>query len=206
MPRRSPEYMESQRLRFCEAAMACFSRNGVAATNLTDICDETGLSMGALYKHFASRDDLLEAILRLRLDYRNTLLRGETWAELRAALLRYRRDLDELPFWREFQGMADWNKRLTHIRVEQAGLVLAQIEEQLARYAASGEITPAFDLPRTTQLISIIFDGSLTGVRSSGDLHIVLEDLADYLDLAVGATSTPKRQRPKKPLVAALAL
>ncbi|WP_162935723.1 TetR/AcrR family transcriptional regulator [Tsuneonella amylolytica] len=189
MPKRSREYMDSQRLRFCEAAMACFSRNGVVATNLTDICDETGLSMGALYKHFASRDELLVAVLQLRLEHRNALLRGETWAELRDALLRYRNDLDGLPFWRELQAMADWNERLAGIRVEQAGLILAQIKEQLARYVATGEISPAFDLSRTTQLVSIIFEGSLTSVRSSGDLHIVLEDLADYLDLAVGVIS-----------------
>ncbi len=169
--------------------MACFSRNGVVATNLTDICDETGLSMGALYKHFASRDELLVAVLQLRLEHRNALLRGETWAELRDALLRYRNDLDGLPFWRELQAMADWNERLAGIRVEQAGLILAQIKEQLARYVATGEISPAFDLSRTTQLVSIIFEGSLTSVRSSGDLHIVLEDLADYLDLAVGVIS-----------------
>jgi AcrR family transcriptional regulator len=45
----------------------------VAATNLTDICAEAGLSMGALYKHFSSREDLLEAILQLRLQHRNEL-------------------------------------------------------------------------------------------------------------------------------------
>jgi len=44
MPKRSPEYMQQQRLRFCEAAMACFRRKGVVATSLNDICEEAGLS------------------------------------------------------------------------------------------------------------------------------------------------------------------
>ena len=37
MPRRTPEYMLSQRLRFCEGAMVCFRRKGIAATNLNDM-------------------------------------------------------------------------------------------------------------------------------------------------------------------------
>lgn len=206
MPKRSPEYMEGQRLRFCAAAMACFSRKGVAASNLTDICEEAGLSMGALYKHFASRDDLLEAVLQLRCERRNSLLRGESWSELRRAIVNYWSELQGLPFWREFQGITDWNERLRHVRLRQAQAILAQLRDQLDRYVASGEIQPPFDLGRSAQLVSIIFDGSTIGIRSSGELHIMLEDLAAYLDLAVGASRPPKAERRKATLHVAAAL
>lgn len=186
MPKRSAEYMESQRLRFCEAAMACFSRKGVAASNLTDICEEAGLSMGALYKHFTSRDELLEAILQLRSEHRNSMLRGETWADLRMALVDYWRELQALPFWREFLGVSDWNDQLRNLRIEQARVILTQLQTQLEVFAARGEINPPFDLARTAQLLSIIFDGSTTGMRSSGEFHIMLDDLGAYLDFAVG--------------------
>jgi AcrR family transcriptional regulator len=203
MPKRSPEYMESQRLRFCEAAMACFSRKGVAASNLTDICEEAGLSMGALYKHFTSREELLEAILQLRCERRNALLCGETWADLRTAIVNYWRELQGLPFWREFQGISDWNEQLRKLRLQQAHFILAQIQNQLESYVARGEINPPFDLARTAQLVSIIFDGSITGIRSSGEFHVMLNDLAAYLDHAVGLPQTGPRKRKKTSLAVA---
>lgn len=195
MPKRSPEYMENQRVRFCRAAMACFSRKGVAATNLIDICEEAQLSMGALYKHFSSRDDLLEAVLRLRCERRNTLLHGESWADLRMAIVAYWQELQELPFWREFQGVTDWNEQLRRVRLQQAQLILTQIQAQLERFTEAGEIQPPFDLGRTAQLVSIIFDGSIIGIRSSGELHIMLDDLTAYLDHAVGLPHSAKSKR-----------
>lgn len=190
MPKRSPEYMEGQRLRFCEAAIACFRRKGVVASNLTDICEESGLSMGALYKHFSSRDDLLEAVLEQRFAWRANLLHGNTWRELHAALLDYRKDADSNPFWREFHGVVDWNQRLRDIRIREARVILAQIVHLLTRYAAAGEIDPPFGLKQTAQLVSIIVDGSMLEVRSDPKLRVSLSDLGAYLDFAVGCKTT----------------
>jgi len=178
--------MDEQRLKFCEAAMACFRRKGVVATNLTDICDETGLSMGALYKFFGSREDLLEGVLRQLLVRRNELLQGGSWPELRAALLRYKDERAANPFWAEFQGVVDWSERLLAVRVAEGRKVLQQLQRQLAGYAAAGEIEPPFDARRTAQLLSIVIDGSLVEVRAAKDLKVSAQDLGRYLDLAVG--------------------
>ena len=187
MPKRSPEYMAAQRVRFCEAALACFRRKGVVASNLTDICQESGLSMGALYKHFSSRDELLEAVLEYRLAWRNELLKGSTWPELRAALLDYRRSGEDNPFWREFQGVADWNETLRDIRIREGRVILVQIEHLLERFIAAGEIAPPFDVKRVAQLISIIIDGSMVDVRTAPTLRVEMADLSAYLDRAGGA-------------------
>jgi AcrR family transcriptional regulator len=42
-------------------AVACelFARNGFAGTNIQDICAATGLSVGTLYHHFGSKEELL---------------------------------------------------------------------------------------------------------------------------------------------------
>lgn len=187
VPKRSREYMDAQRLRFCEAAMACFRRKGVVATNLNDICEEAGLSMGALYKHFASRDELLEAILALRLAGRNEALHGSSWPELRAAILAMREDNDRNPFWREFLAHANHNDAMRELRLQEGAALLAQIDAQVRRFAEAGEIDPPFPPRETAQLISVIFDGSTVDVRTATRLHVALETLAAYLDHAVGA-------------------
>ena len=190
MPRRSREYMDGQRRRFCEAAIRCFKLRGVVATNLTMICEETGLSMGAFYKLYGSRDELLEAVYLIRFVDRNERLHGATWADLRKAMLAYREKLAHEPFWREMDGMADWDPRLLEVRLRQAMIILGQIALQLERYKAAGEIEPALDVDRTAQLVSLIFDGSTSAVRQSSQLQVSPRDLARFLDLAVGALPT----------------
>jgi AcrR family transcriptional regulator len=200
MPRRSREYMDGQRRRFCEAAIRCFKLRGVVATNLTMICEETGLSMGAFYKLYSSRDELLEAVYLIRFIDRNERLHAATWPELRKAMLAYREKLAQEPFWREMDGMADWDSRLLDLRLRQAKIILSQIAQQLKRYQAAGEIQPALDVDRTAQLVSLIFDGSTFVVRQVSPLHISPQDLARFLDFAVGAVPTaPKRKTTRRP-------
>lgn len=187
MPRRTPEYMLSQRLRFCEAAMACFRRKGVAATNLNDICEETGLSMGALYKHFPNRDALLAAVLELRLSQRNDTFRAKSWRDLRRALLAARGDQGADTFWREFSSMADWNEALQQIRLRQWESISQYLAARIAEFTANGEIRPHFDPVRTTHLISLIFDGSTVAIRMANAALFDPDDIGEYLDFAVGA-------------------
>lgn len=167
--------------------MACFRRKGVAATNLTDICTETGLSMGALYKHFPNRDALLAAVLELRMSQRSDTLRGRTWKELRRALLALRSDQSSDPFWREFSAMSDWNEALYDIRLRQWERLSKYLAGKIAEFTATGEIKPHFDPARTTHLISMIFDGATLTIRLANEAIFNPNDLADYLDFAVGA-------------------
>lgn len=48
----------SQRGVIIEAALACFARSGYDATRVRDIAEAAGVSEGALYRHFASKDEL----------------------------------------------------------------------------------------------------------------------------------------------------
>ena len=46
-----------------DAALRLFDSGGYGGTTVRDIAQECGLSPGALYNHFASKDDLLFAII-----------------------------------------------------------------------------------------------------------------------------------------------
>lgn len=62
MPKLSPEQQAARRLRIVDAAERCFSRNGFHRTTMQDICKEAGISPGALYLYFDSKEALIEAL------------------------------------------------------------------------------------------------------------------------------------------------
>ncbi len=62
MPRRSQEYLDARRAQILAAAKRCFVRNGFHETSMQDLFAEAGLSAGAVYGYFASKDDVILAI------------------------------------------------------------------------------------------------------------------------------------------------
>jgi AcrR family transcriptional regulator len=48
------------RTRIIEAAMDLFSKNGFEVTSVSDICDKAGVSKGAFYHHFPSKQDIFQ--------------------------------------------------------------------------------------------------------------------------------------------------
>ncbi|HEY1591200.1 MAG TPA: helix-turn-helix domain-containing protein [Solirubrobacteraceae bacterium] len=67
MPRVSDEYMARRRGEILEAAKACFAREGFHATSMRDIYRECELSPGAVYNHFASKEEIVRALGEERL-------------------------------------------------------------------------------------------------------------------------------------------
>lgn len=62
MPRVSSEHLEARRRQILDAARTCFVRNGFHMTSMQDVLREADLSMGAVYRYFASKEELIHAI------------------------------------------------------------------------------------------------------------------------------------------------
>ena len=62
MPRVSDEYLEQRRQQILEAARRCFARQGFHETTMQDVFAESGMSAGAVYRYFKTKDDLIQAI------------------------------------------------------------------------------------------------------------------------------------------------
>lgn len=60
-PKVSQEYLDARRRQILEAACTCFSRKGFHQTTIGDICDEAGLSTGAVYGHFEDKEEMIRA-------------------------------------------------------------------------------------------------------------------------------------------------
>ncbi|SDD87970.1 TetR/AcrR family transcriptional regulator [Actinokineospora iranica] len=63
MPRVTQPYRDARRRQIVSAARRCFTRSGFHATSMQDIFAESGLSAGAVYGYFASKEALVEAIV-----------------------------------------------------------------------------------------------------------------------------------------------
>ncbi len=61
-PKVSEEYLEDRRNQILDAAVATFSCNGFHQTTIEDIRLEAGLSRGAVYHYFKSKEDIIDAI------------------------------------------------------------------------------------------------------------------------------------------------
>jgi TetR/AcrR family transcriptional regulator, transcriptional repressor of aconitase len=62
VPRVSDEHLERRRRQIMDAALRCFARKGFHDTTLQDVFRESGLSAGAVYRYFKSKNDLIQAI------------------------------------------------------------------------------------------------------------------------------------------------
>ena len=65
---RREEKKAETRARLLDAAATVFARRGLAAASLDEIAEEAGLTKGAVYSNFESKDDLIAALLEERID------------------------------------------------------------------------------------------------------------------------------------------
>jgi AcrR family transcriptional regulator len=61
MPKVTQAHLEARRQQILDAAWACFARKGYHQTTMQDICRESELSPGAIYRYFASKEAILLA-------------------------------------------------------------------------------------------------------------------------------------------------
>ena len=61
MPKVTEEYLDTRRQQIIAAAYRCFSRKGFHQATMRDIYAEAGLSAGAIYHYFKSKEEIIEA-------------------------------------------------------------------------------------------------------------------------------------------------
>ena len=80
MPKVTQAHLDARKEQILHAAHRVFARKGFHTATMQDICLESGLSPGAVYRYFASKDDIIESCGTGAREHME-----ETWGSLGAA-------------------------------------------------------------------------------------------------------------------------
>jgi AcrR family transcriptional regulator len=132
MPKVSQEHSDARRRQIIDAAYQCFARKGFHQTSMRDIYRQAGLSPGAVYHYFDSKDAIIEASFEF--DYERSRNLFEAAAASPDPLKAL---IDLLNFF--FQGLkaaAEMGAGRVNVQGWAEGLVNPQLGERLQRFLA----------------------------------------------------------------------
>ena len=103
------ERRDQQIQRILEAAKTCFVRSGFQGASMQQICAEAGMSPGALYRYFPSKEAIVEAICEADRPRTTCLLRRSSaipspstgWSKARWRISAYPREGNAAPLFAE---------------------------------------------------------------------------------------------------------
>lgn len=180
MPKISAAHEQQRRAQILEAAMACFGRQGYHLTSIDDVVRESGLSVGAIYSYFASKEDLFLALSDDRsnqtLAYLNDLFRrpGPMAHKTHEAVDYFFRLLsDELISLArvnvEFMSEAAKSERIQERQARRCESVRQFMRWLLTEAQHQGEIRHDVDIEAAAELMMALNEGilllSVVGVR-----------------------------------------
>ena len=204
MPKISPAHEQQRREQILQAAMACFARQGYHATSMDDVVRESGLSVGAIYSYFSSKEELFLSLCDYRteqtLAYLNDLFRrpGPFGDKFTEAIDFFFRQLSEdlVPLARvnvEFLSEAAKSQRIKERQQRRCETIRQFLRWLLTEARMSGTIHPELDLDAAVDLMIALNEGvvlmSVAGLR-----QVPLDRLKPaYIALLNSGFSSPGR-------------
>ncbi len=166
MPKLSPSTQAARRTHILDAAEICFARSGFHRTSIQDICKKAGVSAGALYVYFASKEALIAGIAerdRNKLADELAVLAG--MPDLAAALARLGEHyaVEEPQHKRllcvEIGLESTRNAAVGEIYRSVDRFVFESFVQLFERAAAEGRIRPALPPAELARIVCILGDG-----------------------------------------------
>ena len=183
MPKLKPDTQKARREHILDAAERCFARLGFHRATMQDLCREAGVSLGALYVYFASKEDLIAGITeRDRTKLATELAAVAQAPDLLSALeklgqhymLDEPRHKQQLSIEIGCQSMRDGKVGEIFRACDTA--VLALFESLFERARAEGKIAPDLDSGTLAQVFAVMGDGLFwrRGIDSKFDAKLVV--------------------------------
>lgn len=214
MPKVSQAHVDARRQQILDAAQACFSRDGLHRATMQDIIRQSGLSAGAIYRYFASKEEIVAAIAEARHARERALIAASAAAgDGTAAIARLAQDfLGALrePEERERRrvGVQLWAEALRDERIRdlvRRGVdgPRALIADLIRQAQRRGELPPALPPDAFARVVIALFHGFV--LQQAWDERAALEPYLATIDVllaALGATapgSSPADSRASRP-------
>lgn len=187
MPKLVPAEMERRRGRIVTAARECFSVRGFSDCSMDDICERAGLSKGAVYNHFASKEELIYAVADDQALSLQRLTEGKSLAAIRDSLLEIFSYPDTGPDARlEFHALsrAVTDEGLRSRMQRNSRLVEQALDAALAQLEASGQVRLRTTRTRACGILLVFLHGIFARQLLAGDgAAQIRDDFAALLDL-----------------------
>ncbi|KAB2920794.1 MAG: TetR/AcrR family transcriptional regulator [Hyphomicrobiaceae bacterium] len=166
MPKLKPEIQLARRENILAAAETCFARAGFHRTTMQDICREAGVSPGALYVYFDSKEALIAGIAeRDRADFAERFDQLANAPDFLAALSALGEEyfVNEPALKRrmciEIGLEATRNPRVGQIFRKVDRYIAESFEKLFQQMKDEGRIAPALDIPTVAKAFGIVVDG-----------------------------------------------
>ena len=208
MPKVSAAHRDARRQQILDAAVACFAREGFHRTTMHDIVRESQLSPGAIYRYFAGKDAIIDAIGadRHALEIALIAAAGEA-GDLRQVLRRLTRGFfallrDPVERRRRRVAVQIWAEALRNprlLRQVRGGVdrPRALLTALLRKGQASGALSPALSPDAVARVMIALFQGFI--LQQAWDPRVAVEPYLAAIDAVVdgltNGAAPPRRQR-----------
>jgi AcrR family transcriptional regulator len=201
MPKLKPDTQRARREHILDAAERCFARAGFHRCTMHDICSEAGVSPGALYVYFPSKEALIAGIVeRDRAKLAGELSQLAQAPDLLAALAKLGEHyaVDEPRHKRvlflEIGAESTRNPAVGEIFRSVDSYCRESFEQLFARAKAEGKIAPSLDMRTLSEIIAVIGDGLFW--RRAVDPKFEPETLIPAITGLVSLLLNPKNPEP----------
>ncbi len=150
---------DAAREKILDTGLLLFARKGLAATGVTEIAREAGVSLGLMYHYYASKEDLFSALVNMAIQGAREALEGFGDDELDAA-----EQIKKIS--RMAAGVLQRENKTAYyfLLLTQAGLTGIAPENQMQSLLTSGDMSAPFRI-----LQAIIRTGQMQGTVKDGD-------------------------------------
>lgn len=190
MPKLKPDTQRARREHILDAALTCFARGGFHATTMQDICKEAGVSPGAVYIYFDSKEALIAGLCeRDRAEF------AERFAKLSAApnfiealtAIGEHYFVDEHPdrhrFVVEMGVESTRNPRIREIFMGVDKYCCDSFEALFYRLKDEGRIAPRIPIPVLARVFSVLGDGMFwrRAIDPNTDMREILPAITEFV-------------------------
>lgn len=201
MPKLKPDTQRARRENILDAAEICFARSGIHGCTMQEICKEAGVSPGALYVYFASKEDLIAGLAeRDRSEFQERFAPIASAVDILNALrvIGEQYFVDEPAHKRlmcvEIGVESTRNEKVGEIYRSVDAHVYGSLRDLFEQLHQQGRIAPAFDTATLVGLVAVIGDGMMW--RRATDPDFKPDQLMPAVMSVVGALINPTGLKP----------